>query len=295
MPSSDSLGIMATAAFPMLYVDVFLACHQAIRNGVLINRQSSRDKEYHFQDWFNGRLTDLQAAIPFNFEQPGRNTYPDFRIIQNPEGYEIKGLEYPGRYKDYDSNSQVPRGYHNGLVVFYVFGRYPKNATSKTYPVYDLVVCHGDFLNTDRNYLHKNKSFRGFGSYGDILIRDRKMYVAPTPFGLLSGVETQVTLILPVGYPVDNNRLAVVGQFSRTEVSQMVVGYSFDMNSNAIEPQFAPNPLAGTVHEFVAYRPAILQAIGAIGPMVNMRSKNEQEELVAEAEKVTTDDDNEQD
>lgn len=281
---------MADAAFPMFYIDVFLACHQAIRNGVLITRQSSRDKEYHFQDWFNGRLTDLQATIPFNFEQPGRNTYPDFRIVQKPEGYEIKGLEYPGRYKDYDSNSQVPRGYHNGMVVFYVFGRYPKNATSKTYPVYDLVVCHGDFLNADYNYVHKNKSFRGFGSYGDILIRDRKMYVAPTPFGLLRGVETQVTLILPANYPEDK-RLVVVGQFNRTEVSQMVVGYSFDMKTNVIQPQFAPNPSAGTVHEFIAYRPAILQAIGAIGPTVDMRSKDEQEELAEEFEEVTLADD----
>lgn len=34
------------------------------------------------------------------------------------------------------------------------------------------------------------------GSYGDILLRDRKMYVAPTPFGLLSGVERQITLYI---------------------------------------------------------------------------------------------------
>jgi|SRR5829696_8936912 len=27
----------------------------------------------------------------------------------------------------------------------------------------------------------------GFGSYGDILVRDRKMYVAPTPFALAEG------------------------------------------------------------------------------------------------------------
>jgi hypothetical protein len=49
------------------------------------------------------------------------------------------------------------------------------------YPVLDLMLCHGSFLNADISYEHKNKSFRGFGSYGDILVRDRKMYVAPTP------------------------------------------------------------------------------------------------------------------
>lgn len=266
----------------MLYTDIFLTCHHAILNGILIARQSKRDKEYHFQDWFSARLTNLQATIAFNFEQPGRNTYPDFRIIQNPEGYEIKGLEYPGRYKDYDSNSQVPRGYHNGMTVFYVFGRYPKNADSE-YPVQDLVICHGDFLNADRNYIHKNKSFRGFGSYGDILIRDRKMYVAPTPFGLLNGVESQVTLILPADYSVDN-RLVAVGQFSRIEVEQMVVGYSFDMQTNTIEPQFVPNPSAGTLHNFIAYRPAILQSINALGPAVNQKYNIEPEEILSESE-----------
>jgi hypothetical protein len=270
------------ATFPMLYIDVFLTCQNAILNGVLITRQNRRDKEYHFQDWFKDRLTSLQATIPFNFEQPGRNTYPDFRIVQNPEGYEIKGLEYPGRYKDYDSNSQVPRGYHNGLTVFYVFGRYPKNAGSE-YPVNDLVICHGDFLNADRSYVHKNKSFRGFGSYGDILIRDRKMYVAPTPFGLLNGVESLITLILPAGYPVDN-RLVPVGHFSRVEVTQMVVGYSFDMQTNTIHPQFIPNPSAGTVHDFIAYRPAILQTINALGQAVKMKSTGEQEDALQEAE-----------
>jgi aminoglycoside phosphotransferase len=50
----------------------------------------------------------------------------------------------------------------------------------KQYPIIDLVICHGDFLNADHNYIHENKSVKGFGSYGDIMIRDRKMYVAPT-------------------------------------------------------------------------------------------------------------------
>ena len=43
------------------------------------------------------------------------------------------------------------------------------------------------FLNADNSYVHKNKSFRSFGSYGDILVRNRKMYVAPTPFALADG------------------------------------------------------------------------------------------------------------
>jgi hypothetical protein len=88
---------------------------------------------------------------------------------------------------------------HNGRTTYYVFGRYryPANTDDSEYPVIDLVLCHGDFLNADHTYVHKNKSFRGFGSYGDLLVRDRKMYVAPTPFALTSGTTGQATLIAP--------------------------------------------------------------------------------------------------
>ena len=47
------------------------------------------------------------------------------------------------------------------------------------------------------NTYTKIKTSKGFGSYGDILIRDRKMYVVPTPFHLVEGVAHRQTLILP--------------------------------------------------------------------------------------------------
>lgn len=34
----------------MTVVDVFVECHAAIRRGALIQRESRRDKEFHFQD-----------------------------------------------------------------------------------------------------------------------------------------------------------------------------------------------------------------------------------------------------
>ena len=157
-----------------------------------ILRENQQDKEFHFQNWVKQRLTEL--GVPF--EQGGRNTYPDFRIVPVTEGYEVKGLAYPGRVTDFDSNSQVPTGYHNGRSIYYVFGRYPAKPDSNEYPVTDLVLCHGDFLNADHEYRHENKSFRGFGSYGDILVRDRKMYVVPTPFALARNVAHHFTLIL---------------------------------------------------------------------------------------------------
>ena len=51
-------------------------------------------------------------------------------------------------------------------------------------------------MNADHDYEHKNKSVKGFGSYGDIMIRDRKMYVVPTPFHIVNGVAHQHTLIV---------------------------------------------------------------------------------------------------
>ena len=109
-------------------------------------------------------------------------------MVASTEGYEVKGLAYPGRELNYDCNSQAPSGEHNGRSIYYVFGRYPAEPDGTNYPVLDLVVCHGDFLNAHHDYVHRNKSVRGFGSYGDLLIRDRKMYVAPTPFGVVEGV-----------------------------------------------------------------------------------------------------------
>jgi len=141
---------------------VFQRCVEAIREGVLIERVSSTDKEFHFQNWFKARLQETGL----HFEMGGRNSYPDFRMVAVTDGYELKGLAYPGRDASFDSNSQVPSGLHNGRTVFYVFGRYPKQPDGPRYPVLDLVMCHGEFLNADHEYIHENKSVKGFGSYG---------------------------------------------------------------------------------------------------------------------------------
>lgn len=98
---------------------IFQRCVEAIREGVLIRRVSSTDKEFHFQNWFESRLKETG----FHYEVGGRNTYPDFRIVSTTEGYELKGLAYPGRDASFDSNSQIPTGFHNGRSIYYVFGR----------------------------------------------------------------------------------------------------------------------------------------------------------------------------
>lgn len=237
--------------------DVFEKCVQAVQAGELIESVSAKDKEFHFQNWFQQRLQSLEM----HFEGAGRNTYPDFSLVEHTEGYEVKGLAWPGRERDYDSNSQVPTGYHNGRQIFYVFGRYPADLSSyaaqdngrKQYPVVDLVVCHGDFLNADHNYVHRNKSVKGFGTYGDIMIRDRKMYVAPTPFALTEGTTGLMTLILPEGFESDG-RYEVVGNLTRVEAETLVVGYNFDLRTNELRTDLVANPRARTQHRFVAYR-----------------------------------------
>jgi hypothetical protein len=222
----------------------------AARDGnMFIRRESRQDKEFHFQNWVKARLDELDVPV----DQGGRNSYPDFRIVPVTEGYEVKGLAYPGRDMSFDSNSQVPTGYHNGRSIYYVFGRYPADPDGNEYPVTDLVVCHGDFLNADHEYVHKNKSVRGFGSYGDILIRDRKMYVVPTPFAIARNLAHFFTLIMPAEEnPGDD--FEMIGELVRVEAANIVVAYRFDLRTNDLTPDTIPNPFAGRAHSFRAWR-----------------------------------------
>lgn len=235
--------------------DYYKACVKAIHDGVLIEKANVKDKEFHFQNWCQARL----AEIGCHFEGSGRNVYPDFCLVEYPEGYEIKGLAYPGRDKNYDANSNVPTGVHNGREIFYVFGRYPKDTSEyesgkiQRYPVIDLVICHGDFLNAQRDYEHKNRHVNGFGSYGDIMIRDRKMYVVPTPFSLTEGTTGLTTLIVPDRFEAPED-FKCVGELVRVESDLLVSGYSFDLNTNTLSTNHTPNPNAHRVHIFKAYR-----------------------------------------
>lgn len=196
---------------------VFSICVQAIIENILITKLDQNDKEFHFQNWFKDRLESTQL----NFDTSGRNSFPDFAMVDNPEGYEIKGLAYPGRDKTYDGNSQVPKGQHNGRDIYYVFGRYPKTPDGNRYPVLDFIICHGSFLNAKSDYVHLNKSAKGFGSYGDIMIRDRKMYVIPTPYNIADGLAHHNTLILPAQVKL-GKEFIVVGELIRKETKRFI-------------------------------------------------------------------------
>src|SRR5438874_13641126 len=107
---------MPRGAPTLIPVRVFMQCAKAVSDGAMIKRVSSSDKEFHFQNWFRARLQEIGE----HFEPGGRNSYPDFRMVEQTDGFEIKGLAYPGREATFDSNSQVPTGLHNGRTIYYV-------------------------------------------------------------------------------------------------------------------------------------------------------------------------------
>lgn len=241
---------------------VFQELSNAFYQKKYIEQVSSSDKEFHFQNWVGNRLDEFSQKNDIHNELSGRNIYPDFTLVENTLGFEVKGLAYPGRSKNYDANSNAPVGEYNGRSIYYVFGRYPKDLKeypknsrgNKEYPVVDLVMLHGSFLNSNNKYEHKNKHVDGFGSYGDIMIRDRKMYVVPTPYHLVKGTAFTATLILPDDIKPSSNDFVKVGTLERTEVDNFVTGYSFDLTTNELKPKLTPNPNAGKIHTFAAYR-----------------------------------------
>ena len=184
-----------------------------------------------------------------------RSSYPDFRLVASTDGFEVKGLAYPGREANYDCNSQVPSGNHNDRTIYYVFGRYPAEPDGDSYPVLDLVVCHGDFLNVGcvRKQKKNGGRAKAYESFGGMLIRGRKRYVAPTPFALTVGTAHNQTLILPTGFRVDS-RFRGVGSLVRCEPEKLVIGYAFDTRANTLVPHCVDNPTAGREHSFSAFR-----------------------------------------
>ena len=167
---------------------IFKKCVEAIREGVLIRQVSSTDKEFHFQNWFEDRLKETG----FNYEIGGRNSYPDFRIVSVTEGYELKGLAYPGRDASFDSNSQVPTGFHNGRSIYYVFGRYPKRPDGNEYPVLDLVICHGDFLMLTTIMCMKIKASKALEAMEISSFATEKCMLFQRLFDLLTGLPINI-------------------------------------------------------------------------------------------------------
>jgi hypothetical protein len=229
---------------------IFLSLAHGFHNGVPIVRSSQQDKEYHFQNWVKRRI----EAAGLAYEELGRHGYPDFVLTGHPSGYEVKGLAHPGRHADFDCNSQLPLAMQDGKAVYYIFGRYPPTREQE-FLVHDLVLCSAAFLNAQTENTSTNQSFRGAGSYGDILIRDRRMYVCATPYALAPATVGQATLILEQHEAIDlPDMLEAVGQMQRVESPELVTGYSFDLVQNTLHSERGANPNAGIPHSFAAFR-----------------------------------------
>ena len=70
--------------------DVFEKCAQAVQAGELIESVSAKDKDFYFQNWLQNRL----QSLCMHFEGSGRNTYPDFCLVEHAKGYEFKPADY---------------------------------------------------------------------------------------------------------------------------------------------------------------------------------------------------------
>ena len=61
------------------------------------------------------------------------------------------------------------------------------------------------------------------------------------------------TLILPADVEADKGYVEV-GMLTRVEAKELVIAYSFDLQTNELVPQKVPNPDAGKKHLFRAWR-----------------------------------------
>ncbi|MGO9321308.1 MAG: hypothetical protein ACLQBY_10985, partial [Solirubrobacteraceae bacterium] len=230
-------------------LQLFIACVKDI--GAPVTFRSASDKEYGFQDWVRDRL----VATGLGFQEGGRNGYPDLKLMDTPDGFEVKSLRHPGRVETMDTNSRPPGGFHDDREIYYVFGRYLRDpANSMSGQVRDLVLYHGDLVDPSRDYEHKNRSFKTFGRYGDVMIRDRKMYVPKTAQGILSGLDDELTLVLPASAG-ELKGLSIINTVVRHEAGELVRRYVFDFERNSLTTETKPNPAAGEGHAFNVYRP----------------------------------------
>jgi hypothetical protein len=239
----ESIPQFSTVCFELLQ-----ECFDAIHTGCLIHRTEANDKEFHFQNWFHDRLTKIASSV----DPQGRNLFPDFLLHASNEAYEVKGLEVPGRDNTFDANSHLPSGIFEDKSLFYAFGRYPKTK-SKSFPVLDVVICHGSFFNTNR-YAHLNTSIPAFGSFGDIAIRDRKMYVIPTPYSLVGPVlDENFSLIVPVNCLPITPTFVEKKRIVRCGTPIRPISYTFDLQYNQMSVETRSNTKISK-YEFSLYQ-----------------------------------------
>jgi len=215
--------------------------------------RSANDKEYFAQDWFIDRL----KALGVEFEQQGRNSYPDFWVGKDDarDGFEIKSLAFTGgkpARKDIDFNSTIPSGRKQGANIFLVFFLYTGGGADER-PVHSISVAHGDLLNADHALAdeHLNVAVHQFGSFADGFIRNRKMYVFPHPIAIDPDGLGKHHLIVPHEWAVRDKRLRKVKTIDRVIAPETVDSYTIRLRGrDEAEVNSKPAPDAGKVLRF---------------------------------------------
>ncbi len=213
-------------------------------------KRSADDKEYFVQDWVAARSAEAGCRV----EARGRNSYPDFWMSLDGStiGNEVKSLAHraTGRAArtDVDFNSTPPRPVAEGQDCFLTFVLYRHVSLDNPLEAIVTTICLADMavMNADADFVPLNLSVKGFGSYGDGIIRNRRMYRFRHPVTVLDeaglDIRDQPTLILPAGSLREEDALAdglvSLGAIERPPASQLLVSYLVDVKTGEIQPTF---------------------------------------------------------
>lgn len=229
-------------------------------------KRSKDDKEYHIQDWVEQRA--IEAGCETKVQ--GRNSYPDFwmSLDDTTIGNEVKSLAHysngrPAR-RDVDFNSTAPQPRVNSRDCFLTFVLYRQESSDTPLHGRVTTLCLTDIslLNADRDFLALNLSVKQFGSYGDGMIRNRRMYRFLHPVTLLEGFGIEIrdrsTLILPESsldrVEASRDGLVKIGSIERTTVPQRLASYRVNVRTGEIQPTFVEQQ-PQSVHRFEVWTP----------------------------------------
>ena len=117
-----------------LIIKVFRKCYEAIRGGKLIHRESRRDKEYHFQDWFRERLEEVGE----NFDEPAKQGDVAIFFVSGHGMNSASGGYY---FVAYDTNTDK---LSTSGVSWEIFDGALKNIKANVLLLAD--TCHSEFI-----------------------------------------------------------------------------------------------------------------------------------------------------
>lgn len=237
-------------------LDLFdaLADAHARQNG--IDARSSSDKEFAAQDWAVANA----ARAGLDVTELGRHAPVDLHVGAPARiGVQVKGLTLArGRVRDtLDYSSTFPSPHHDDiptvLAYLQLHPRLRPGGTVRTHTVCvaDMALVQGDDITT------QNRSVAGAGSYGDVNVRCRLMYIGAQPVALAArhGIDIDgiPSLILEqgdltVGAAFERG-LRRAGTITRPGVSRRLVSMTVFLDGSDPQPVFE-RTIAGPARTF---------------------------------------------